>query len=112
MSKQYVRVGGWRIDLDQVPAAIKIFNEALDGVDRLSADGVGKLQVEAMGQDDVSVGLAAEVNKRHLGGTGSTEWAANRFQDELRKAATQLEAALRHYRRVENASSQSLGRPG
>ncbi|MCP3798027.1 hypothetical protein NLX83_02025 [Allokutzneria sp. A3M-2-11 16] len=112
MSKQYVRVGGWRIDLDQVPAAIKIFNDALDKAEKLTARAKGELQVEAMGGDDVSTGLAVEVNKRHLGGQGSTAWATERFRDELVKAVAQLESARRHYARVESASRQVLGGHG
>ncbi|SDM95298.1 hypothetical protein [Allokutzneria albata] len=112
MSKQYVRVGGWRIDLDQVPAAIKIFNDALDKAEALVRQADRTLRVEAMGKDDVSVGLAAAVNKRHLDGAGCTAWAAESLRDELQKAAEQLQSANRHYRRVENASRRSLDGTG
>ncbi len=109
MSKQYARVGGWRIDLDQVPAAIKIFNEALDRAGQLASEANGALQVQAMGADAVSTGLATEVNKRHLEGTGSTVRAAENLHDELREAVTRLNSARRHYERVEKASRQSMG---
>ncbi|WP_086825411.1 hypothetical protein [Allokutzneria sp. NRRL B-24872] len=110
MSKQYVRVGGWRIDLDQVPAAIKIFNDALANVEKAAAKTHDHVEALPMGQDHVSVALAAEVNKRHATNPGSTRNAVKSLRDALSAVVAQLEAAKRHYRRVEDAAGQGFRR--
>ncbi|GAA4027742.1 hypothetical protein GCM10022247_60860 [Allokutzneria multivorans] len=107
MSKQYVRVGGWRIDLDQIPSAIAAFKDALDDLRGLVEQGNDAAEVRFMGTDDVSKALAKEVSERHLRGRGAI-WAAAQLRDELTKAVSSLETARRHYARVEDVNRRSV----
>ncbi|MCP3797763.1 hypothetical protein NLX83_00680 [Allokutzneria sp. A3M-2-11 16] len=107
MSNQYVRAGGWRIDLDQVPAAIKIFNDALEDINDLVPDSHVAKEIRPMGDDHVSQTLAKQVSERHLGGRGAI-WALTQLQGELTKAVSTLEAAQRHYRKIEDANRSSI----
>ncbi|MFB9908268.1 hypothetical protein [Allokutzneria oryzae] len=108
MSKGYVRVGGWRIDLDKIPAAIKIFTEARNDVQNLASRGVAAGEIRPMGLDDVSLELVKELNQRYFAGTGTTSWAIGRFRDEMNSVVAQLEAVRRHYRRVEDSNHRNL----
>ncbi|SDM90907.1 hypothetical protein [Allokutzneria albata] len=108
MSKQYARAGGWRIDLDKVPAAIKIFNDALDELSELTNDVGYAQEIRPMGDDHVSRTLADEVSSRHLGGSRGTIWAAAALEGELTKAIRSLENARRNYRRAEDANRHTV----
>ncbi|SDM90869.1 PE domain-containing protein [Allokutzneria albata] len=109
MSKQYARAGGWRIDLDQVPVAIKIFNDTLQDIKALTMQAADARGIRPMGDDDVSKALAKEVSERHLDGRGAI-WAAEQLSTELTKVVTALEATRQHYRRLESANRHTVSR--
>lgn len=93
-----VSVDGMKIDLAQVPAAIRLYQQTKDRIDELVSRAASDLQIEPMGNDDVSRDVATEFNNRNLRSTGSISAAISAFRDRLQSIIEQLTAVQQQYR--------------
>ncbi|MCO1580992.1 hypothetical protein M8C13_35095 [Crossiella sp. SN42] len=99
-----VSVDGMKIDLAQVPAAIQLYRETRDRMNDLAGRAGADLQIEPMGNDDVSRDVAHEFNTRNLQSTGSVAAAITAFRDRLNTIIDQLTAVQQQYRLTDDSN--------
>lgn len=93
-----VSVDGMKIDLAQVPATIQLYQQTKDRMFVLARKAQTDLQIQPMGNDDVSKDVAAEFNAKNLQSTGSVYAAVVAFQARLETIIEQLTAVQQQYR--------------
>jgi hypothetical protein len=98
--------GRLRIEPDQVDAAIKVFQDALNKLENKVAQAKAQIRADAMAMDRVSQPAAEAFNHASVGGPGAAIAAWTGAVDELRSIIAQLTAAKETHVNTDNAVAQ------
>lgn len=100
--------GRLRIEPDQVDAAIRVFQDALDKLESKVAKAKEQIRADAMAMDRVSQPAAAAFNHASTAGPGAAIAAWTGAVQELRSIVQQLEAAKKTHITTDNTVAQPL----